>query len=61
MKKFLVSRSDWHAEQAMKSIAKGVLDKKKILYDKYGCALRKLQSLPLGKQELYSIYQVDHD
>lgn len=62
--RYLVAKSDWHAKQVLKKIRQGRVEPDKvplILMGSHEIAKRRIGQMPLGSQELYSVYRVDGD
>ena len=62
--RYLVAKSDWHAKQVLKKIRQGRVEPDKIpliLMETQEIARKRIGKMPLGSQELYSVYRVGED
>ncbi len=60
-KKYIVAKSDYHAVKKMERIYNRTQSSDTQMFDTVEAARKKIKSMALGAQELYSVFQVTHD
>ena len=59
MKKYIIARSEWNAEEFLKDIYRGKTSKK--LFDTKDIAEEFLKSFPPARQAMYQVFTVNYD
>lgn len=58
MKKYIIARSEWNAEEFLKDVYRG---KRKKLFDTKDIAEEFLKGFPLARQAMYQVFTVNYD
>ena len=58
MKKYVIARSEWNAEEFLKDVYRG---KRKKLFDTKDVAEESLKGFPPARQAMYQVFTVNYD